>query len=553
MSLTEYKRKRDFRISAEPAGTRLRNSGKNRFVIQKHAASRLHYDFRLEMDGTLKSWAVPKGVPYLKDEKRLAVEVEDHPVDYIDFEGIIPAGQYGGGSVMVWDRGTYEPLGPAPAKDLAAGKLHFVLHGKKFNGEWYLVRLRDGKQWLLIKGGKNHRPISAKLDDSSAASGRTMRQLGESNQVWQSKKGAPVSVPSPTKSRSAKRPRSPRPATPSGRTRSAIGRTASTAALAFIEPMKARLVDQPLPGDWVYEIKFDGYRALAIKERDNVRLLSRNEKSFNEKFPAIVDSVAALDAEEAIIDGEIVALDAQGRSSFQLLQAFELNEKQPPLFYCAFDLLRLNGKDLRGQPAIARKAILEKLIHKGSGWIRFSTALTGDVAQLLKQARRLDLEGLIGKRTNSPYEPGRRSGAWIKLKLQQRQEAIIGGYTSPRGSRRHFGALLLGYYQNQKLLFAGKVGTGFDDKLLRELHARFEPLAIETCPFANLPEDRTARHGQGLTLGETNKCHWLRPLLVCEVEFAQWTRDGKLRQPVFLGLRDDKSPAEVIRERPANE
>jgi bifunctional non-homologous end joining protein LigD len=536
MSLQEYNRKRDFKKTAEPAGGRLVPSCERRFVIQKHAASRLHYDFRLEMGGTLKSWAVPKGVPYIKGEKRLAVEVEDHPVSYIDFEGTIPRGQYGGGTVMVWDQGSYQPLTATPERDLAGGKLHFVLHGKKLQGEWYLVRLREGKQWLLIKGGEDYRPVSAKRDDTSAASGKSMRELSEGSRVWPSNRKAIDSDP-PRKSVQP-------------RVRQLKGK--SSAEISFIEPMKARLVNGPQPGEWLYEIKFDGYRALAFKRGNEVRLLSRNGKDFSGKFPEVAESVAGFDADEAILDGEIVALDSKGRSSFQLLQAFELNEKHPPLFYYVFDLLRLNGKDLTGLPITERKTLLEQHLKKETGLLRFSSSLTGNVKELLKKASRLGLEGLIGKRVDSIYEPGRRSGAWVKLKLHQEQEMVIGGYTMPGGSRQHFGALLAGYYENKKLTFAGKVGTGFDERMLEELHARFEKLPAEACPFANLPEKRSARYGQSLTPGEMRKCHWLLPKLVCQVKFAEWTRDGKLRQPVFLGLREDKSPADVIRERPVS-
>ena len=263
MSLNEYRRKRDFKKTAEPAGEINSKSGQRRFVIQKHAASHLHYDFRLELDGTLKSWAVPKGVPYVKGEKRLAVQVEDHPVSYIDFEGAIPKGQYGGGPVMVWDRGTYEPLSPSPLKELESGKLHFVLSGKKLKGEWYLVRLRDGKQWLLIRGQNDMRPVSKKMDDTSALSGKSMKELGNGDHVWQSNRAD--AKPS-------------RPATPAKKPDPPL-------AVKFIEPMKAKLVASPPPGEWIYEVKLDGFRALAFKDGSNVRLLSRNEKDFGAKFP----------------------------------------------------------------------------------------------------------------------------------------------------------------------------------------------------------------------------------------------------------------------------
>jgi len=444
--------------------------------------------------------------------------------------------------VMVWDKGTYEALSASPAKELAEGKLHFILHGKKLSGEWYLVRLRGGNQWLLIKGGKNHARISVKQDDTSAASGKSMKQLGESNRVWQSHRTVTRKGLLKMTQNGETHVRRSRTANPASR--------GKAAALRFIEPMKARLVETVPAGEWIYEIKFDGYRALALKQGGEVELLSRNKKPFNEKFPHVVEALSKLDVGDAIIDGEIVALDEKGRSSFQLLQAFELNEKKPPLFFYVFDLVRLNGKDLKSRPLAERKSLLRKLIKNEQGVIRFSTSLEGEVKAILAQVRRLGLEGLIGKRPDSTYEAGQRSGAWIKLKIHQEQEFVIGGYTPPGGSRRYLGALVVGFFEKGELTFAGKVGTGFNDKLLRELHTEFAPLVTGQCPFANLPEKKGSRYGQALTPGEMKKCHWLKPKLVCQIKFAEWTRDAKLRQPVFLGLREDKDASEVVREVP---
>jgi bifunctional non-homologous end joining protein LigD len=521
MSLREYRRKRDFKRTAEPKPRVARNGAGHRFVIQKHAASRLHYDFRLEMGGTLKSWAVPKGVPFAKGEKRLAMQVEDHPVGYIDFEGVIPKGQYGGGTVMVWDTGTFEVLGKP---ELAKGKLHFQLHGKKLEGEWYLVQMHGGKEWLLIRGGEDMKPVSKKQDDTSALSQKSMAQLARSDQVWNSDKPkAPTAV---------KRARA-KPALPN-----------------FIEPMKARLVAAiPKEEGWIFELKFDGFRALAFKRGEAVHLLSRNEKDFAGKFPEVVDAVAALKSSDCILDGEIVALDSKGRSSFQQLQAFEMGQKRPALFYYVFDLLRFEGRDLRPLRLEERKARLQELLQDPPPGIRFSASLPGTPEQLLKKTRQLGLEGLIGKRADSIYASGARNGAWIKLKLHNEQEMVIGGYTEPEGSRKHFGALLIGYRERGRLLFAGKVGTGFNTALLQSLHERFARIAQPDCPFANLPEKRTARYGQAITATQMKRCHWLNPVLVCQVRFAEWTRDGKLRQPVFLGLREDKEAREVTREK----
>jgi bifunctional non-homologous end joining protein LigD len=290
---------------------------------------------------------------------------------------------------------------------------------------------------------------------------------------------------------------------------------------------------------------------LAFKKGNHVQLLSRNEKDFGGKFPEIVEAISKLKIEDAILDGEVVALDAKGRSSFQLLQAFELGEKRPPIFFYAFDLLRLKGKDLRSQSLAERKAKLEKILEIKSSLIRYSASLGEDGEKLLKKAQKLGLEGLIGKRKESVYEPGRRSGAWIKLKLHHEQEFVIGGYTNPEGSRQHFGALLLGFYEKGKLKFCGKVGTGFHEKLLKSLNSQFRGIPQNECPFSNLPEKRSGRFGAGVTAAEMKRCHWVEPQLVGQIKFSEWTRDEKLRQPVFLGLREDKNASEVVREKAA--
>ncbi|MBV9297952.1 MAG: non-homologous end-joining DNA ligase [Verrucomicrobia bacterium] len=526
MSLKEYAKKRDFKKTAEPKpGSPTRTRG-NRFVVQKHDATRLHYDLRLELDGALKSWAVPKGFPYAKGEKHLAVQVEDHPLSYIDFEGTIPEGQYGGGTVMIWDRGLFEPLSNAPKKDLAQGKLHFVLSGTKLNGEWYLVRLRDEKQWLLIKAGEDMKPVSKKLDDLSVNSNRSMKELARGDRIWQSKSA------SETTRRSKRKPNVNPLALPQ-----------------FVAPMSAKLVESIPSGDWFYEIKFDGFRALALRGGSEARLLSRNEQDFGGKFTEVMDSLSRLDLEDAIVDGEIVALDEKGLSSFQLLQAFDLGQERPPVFYYAFDLLRLNGRDLRELPIERRKAKLESLLTEVSGTIRYSAILGTDAGKLLDQARLFGLEGLIGKRVGSLYESGRATGNWIKLKLQQQQEFVLGGYTEPEGARSHFGALLVGVYDGNQLKFAGRVGAGFNEKLFRDLLRRFKKIPRETSPFVDLPEKRAGSFGRRVTASEMKLCHWIEPEIVGEIKFKEWTMDHRLRQPVFLGLRGDKDAKEVVREK----
>jgi bifunctional non-homologous end joining protein LigD len=554
MTLHDYRRKRDFKKTPEPTsgkagreagggrGDRGDRGDRRRFVIQKHAASRLHYDFRLEIDGVLKSWAVPKGVPYQKGERRLAVQVEDHPVSYIDFEGTIPKGQYGGGTVMVWDYGTFETPSVNPAEELEGGKLHVTLHGKKLKGEWYLVRLKEANQWLLIRGGENMRPVSKKTDDTSARSGKSMAEIAgvEAEKTGEARKTKPP--PAPKRSR---RVLAEKQVQPHATARAAV----TTEAPAFIKPMKALLVAKPPPGEWVFETKFDGYRAIAIKNGAEALLLSRNEKDFARKFPEVLASVSRLDADDAILDGEVVAIDENGLSSFQSLQAHELNHKRTPIYYLVFDLLRLNGEDLRGLPLSERKKKLDVLLRKPPGVIRVSPILGEDADPLLKAARKAGAEGLIGKRKDSVYESDRRSGKWIKLKLHHEQEFVIGGYTDPSGSRGHFGALLVGYHEGGKLKFAGKVGTGFDESLLANLHMKFEKIAGAHCPFDGALSQKNG--GNGLSPAELRHCHWLSPRMVCQVRFSEWTRDGKLRHPVFLGIREDKNAGEVTREKEA--
>jgi bifunctional non-homologous end joining protein LigD len=575
MGLGEYERKRDFKKTAEPAGAgkaRGRKARANRFVIQKHDATRLHYDFRLEMDGVLKSWAVPKGLPWAQAERHLAVEVEDHPIDYADFEGIIPEGQYGGGTVMVWDRGTYELTPPGdPVEAVRKGKLHVVLHGEKAKSEWALIRIRSdqGKnQWLLMKTAGGVKPISKKRDDQSVKTGRTMKQIAAARDAeWQSHR---VDEKDSFKARIAKvarkaslKKKDESKIRREGRTRGEQSEKRFEGQLGdvsllnlpkarphFVEPMKPKLVDHPpTTGDWVYELKFDGIRALAIKNRRAVQLISRNEKKLNDRFPEVARATADFEADECVVDGEVVAMDEEGRSSFQLLQRSELDGKDAPLAFYVFDLLQLNGRSLIGLPVTLRKELLTRLVPPSGDIVRFSGALGTEAETLLPEIKRRGLEGLIGKQRDSVYEPGRRSGVWIKLKCVNEQEFVIGGYTPPAGARKHFGALLVGYYDKGRLLFAGKVGTGFDSKLLSTLHKQMRADERSTCPFADLPSKQNGEWVQGITPGEMRKYSWVNPKFVCQVKFAEWTRDGKLRQPVFLGLRHDKNAREVVREK----
>lgn len=317
----------------------------------------------------------------------------------------------------------------------------------------------------------------------------------------------------------------------------------------FVEPMQARLVDSVPPGNWIYEIKFDGYRALALRGGKETRIVSRNQNDLGKKFPEVRDAVAALNIQDAIIDGEIVALDEKGRSSFQLLQAYDMGQEKPPMVFYAFDLLRLDGKNLQALPIEQRKATLEKLLKKPPGVIRYSVSFTNEIEELLDRTRQMGLEGLIGKRSGSRYEPGKRNGAWIKIKLHQEQEFVIGGYTEPEGGRKFFGALLAGFYEEKGLKFAGRVGTGFSEKLLHDLYAELNNIRVEACPFFNLPSAGRGRWDQGLTAAEMKRCRWVKPVIVCQVKFTDWTWDDRLRHPVFLGIRRDKKAEEVMREK----
>jgi bifunctional non-homologous end joining protein LigD len=587
MALAEYKRKRDFKKTSEPAGKPVpkKIKGASRFVIQKHAARRLHYDFRLEMEGVLKSWALPKGLPWKRGEKHLAVEVEDHPLEYEDFEGVIPEGQYGGGTVMVWDRGTYYVYGEQPLKSLREGKLHLLLDGNKAKGEWTLVRIRgregEKNQWLILKTGDGVKPISSRLDDESVKTGRTMKQIADARDAeWQSGRAedqSPTSqfkarirevikkkrvIPSDSSaealakeeveesSRKTSRVTSRDPSTSLRSAQDGVLAKLPSAKPRFIEPMKAKLVENPpATGDWIYELKFDGIRLIAIKGREKVSLLSRNQNDLSARFPEIVDAIQNLPADECVLDGEVVALDDEGRSSFQLLQALELEGRKSPVYFYAFDLLELDGKGLVSVPLEARKNVLEKLCATaGDPRIRYSGAIGGDASQLLKEVQRRGLEGIIGKLRNSIYEPGRRSGAWIKLKCVNEQEFVIGGYTPPRGARKHFGAVLVGYYKDRDLVFAGKVGTGFTTKSLASFHKKFRAEERADCPFVDLPSKQNGQWVLGITPSMMKKIHWINPKFVAEIKFAEWTRDKKLRAPVFLGLREDKDPCDVIKE-----
>ncbi|EPJ8753260.1 multifunctional non-homologous end joining protein LigD [Pseudomonas putida] len=513
--LQEYLRKRDFNATPEPAGKRAhpRPAHGLQYCIQKHDASHLHYDFRLELDGTLKSWAIPKGPSLDPKVRRLAVHVEDHPLDYASFEGHIPEGHYGAGDVIVWDRGLWEPEGD-PREAYAKGKLRFRLQGEKLSGVWNLFRTHlAGKkeQWMLVK---SHDGEARSEADYSIVEALPDSVLSDRTLV----------------------PRRPARAATSTRKRKA-----SAGALPeMLQPQLATLADSPPEGDWRYEVKFDGYRMLARIDGDDVRLFTRNGHDWSAKLPHQVQALKALGLDSAWLDGEMVVTDENGVADFQALQAAFDNEHDDDITYYLFDLPYLGGKDLRELPVQDRRATLAKLLkHNASAILKFSEDFNQPVDALLDSACRLGLEGLIGKRADSPYV-GRRSSDWVKLKCTQRQEFVIVGYTAPKGSRQGFGALLLALHDTDsgQLRYAGKVGTGFSAATLTSILTRLKPLHTAKPP---LPEPPSGADARGV--------HWLKPELLAEVAYAQMTRTGIVRHAVFHGLRDDKPATAIALER----
>jgi bifunctional non-homologous end joining protein LigD len=537
-ALSEYDAKRNFEKTSEPASElprRSRQGGRRRFVVQKHAASHLHYDFRLEMHDVLKSWAVPRRLPTKSADVRSAFETEDHPIEYLNFEGVIPEGQYGGGTVMVWDIGTYDIV----EGNYWTGSLNVFLTGKKLKGEWTLRRAEseNGKtKWLLLKSGGNAKAISATRENKSAVSGRTMEQIAsERSAVWQSNRSnyevpngrarLPASL---TKHRGGRR----------------LDRVSPHPRLKFIAPMKATAVEKlPQGAEWIYEVKWDGYRALALKDGANVRLLSAKNRNLTTDFPDVTKAVAAMTAEVALIDGEIVAVNAEGKPSFQVLQNRATMGRDWLIVYYAFDLLNLEGDDLTKLTLEERKAKLRKVI--GNAEVRYSAELSGSPLAIVSSIQQAGLEGVVAKRRDSIYQARTRSSDWLKLRLGHSQEFVIGGYNPDADT---FQSLLVGYYKGGKLMFAGKVRQGFSPAGRRKLFQILAPFATDRCPFANLPSSKRSHFGEGVTADDMKKLRWLKPKLVAQVRFAEWTNYGLLRHATYLGLRDDKKPREVHRE-----
>jgi bifunctional non-homologous end joining protein LigD len=458
----------------------------------------------------LRSWAVPKGMPVKEGDRRTGFATEDHPIEYLDFEGTIPKGEYGGGTVMVWDIGVYEVV----EGNYFKGSLLVSLKGKKLSGEWLLER-QDERRWLITKTGKDNKAPARKVD-LSALSGRTLEQIGAGQgKVWRS-----------NRAENDDKQKLPR------------------AEPEFVTPMMASPVTELPEGDeWLYELKLDGYRVLAIKEKGRVQLLSRNNKNLTRDYPEVAKAVERIHPETAVLDGEVVMLDSAGRPSFQMLQNRGSLGKQRPLVYYAFDLLNTEGRSLLALPLDERKRRLAEAL--GDSGVLFSANLSGKTTHIIEGVRQLGLEGVIAKRRDSQYQPGKRTGAWQKLKLSPEQEFVIGGYKPGFGN---FEQLVVGYYDGDKLLFAGRVRAGFTPASRAGLWRRLKPLEIAECPFANLPNAKKSHWGEGVTAEDMKKLRWLKPNLVAQIAFTEWTREGALRHSEFVILRQDKDPNQVVRE-----
>ncbi len=576
MALQTYWKKRDFGVTAEPRGKAGKRGG-NAFVIQKHAATRLHYDLRLELDGVMKSWAVTRGPSLVPGEKRLAVQVEDHPIEYNKFEGTIPKGEYGGGTVMIWDRGTWTPE-EDPHKGLKKGRLNFRLEGTKLHGSWHLVRMhkRPGEKrdnWLLIKsddefarGAKD--PDILEEEDMSATTGRSMDEIAHAEDaVWHSNRPAKENAArlqraKPAKVVKARTAKAKTAKAKSARPKAKRARKTTTKAKASKRKAKKAKSD-PVPGarparlpdfippclallgtaapdgaDWIHEIKFDGYRMQARIDGSDIRLLTRKGLDWADKFAPIAKALERLPVEQAIIDGELVSEDDNGHTSFSKLQQDLKDGNDEDFIYYVFDLLYRDGEDLTPAPLEARKqALADLLADSDIPQVRLSEHFTEPGSVLLKHACEIGLEGIISKRRDAPYRPG-RGGDWIKAKCSDRQEFVIAGYAPSTVDPRAIGALILAFNRDGQLHYAGRVGTGYTHKVARELWKKLQPLRIDKPPFATKPVEETrARNAQ-----------WVEPKLVAEVDLRGWTHGERVRQASFQGLREDKSAKEVVRE-----
>ncbi|MES2141730.1 MAG: non-homologous end-joining DNA ligase [Pseudomonadota bacterium] len=523
MPLRHYRKKRDFKLTSEPYGQSNVNKN-NIYLIQKHAASHLHYDLRLELNGVLKSWAVPKGPSLDPSIKRLAVHVEDHPVEYGSFEGIIPKGQYGGGTVMLWDTGNWLCANLDPNIAYKKGSLNFILKGKKLKGHWHLVRIKnDPKNWLLIKANdkyacseKKYKIIEKK--PYSVISHRSLETIATQAQREASKKNQFFTN------------------TTNPQIKNPIKKAKKNVMPTLIHPELATLVDKPPIGDgWGHEIKYDGYRLLSFIKNNKIKLMTRNQRDWTTKFPSTIEALRKLNLKTAILDGELVALNKKSRSDFQLLQNSIHNKATSNLIYYVFDLLYYNGIDFMSYPLAKRKEQLQHLIPISHSQVLYSEHIIGKGDFLFKKACKLSLEGIISKNLSSPYIQ-KRSRHWFKIKCSQRQEFVVIGFTKAKGKRINFGALLLAVYSKAKQLqYCGNVGTGFSEeslKIIDKLLNKYKTKKIQV----QLPNIA----GANVT--------WVKPKIIVEVAFTEWTKKGSLRHPSFKGLRSDKKAKEISHE-----
>ncbi|MFP4014110.1 MAG: DNA ligase D [Chitinispirillaceae bacterium] len=525
MQLEDYGKKRDFSSTSEPAPELSGSSGeKPRFVVQKHRASHLHYDLRLELQGVLKSWAVPKGPSLDPAKKRLAMMVEDHPYDYRNFEGIIPEGNYGAGTVMIWDEGCYSVPGKKGKKEteeafrngLSKGNAVFTLEGQKLKGMYHLVKIsgKGDNSWLLLKktDGFSRQEGDVLQKDRSVRTGLSLDQIRAADATKDTSSDSPAFF------------------------REIISDAPRREFSGPLRPMLAQLVEEPFDKEgWFFEIKWDGYRAVAECLHGAVRLYSRNGLSVTGHYPPVVRDLRSLPF-EAVLDGEIVVLDSKGRSDFGALQNYR-RKAEGTLVYYVFDLLYFEGYDLTGLPLHRRKELLKSVIPP-LDHLKFNAHIETSGRNFYEGVKQLGLEGVVAKESGSPYVPGSRSWHWRKIKIVKQQEAVVGGFTEPKGGRKFLGSLIVGVYENDKLTYISHVGSGFSDSKLAEVREKLDKLITPQCPFSSNPAS-----------GE--KAHWVRPELVCVVRFSEWTNDGSLRHPVFLGFREDKQPRWVVREKPS--
>lgn len=509
MGLGKYFKKRRFKETPEPKGTvKKRRDTKLAFVVQEHHASRLHYDFRLELDGVLKSWAVPKGPSMDPHQHHLAIQTEDHPYEYRKFEGVIPEGNYGAGNVIIWDEGWYEPRADSNdaektlRAELKKGHLTFVLHGHKLKGEFALIKMPHAKEddaWLLIKKGDDFASTAdITQQDESVKTHRKVDDLGGKMPDLSAypKKSAPWAV----------------------------------------KPMLSTLVDAPFSREgWFFEIKWDGYRAIGSKKNKDIELYSRNGLDFTEKYPPVVEALRTF-KHNVIVDGEVVVVDGKGHAHFELLQNWH-RDQQGQLRYYVFDILWVDGRDVRSMPLRQRKQLLKYVLPKHSDTLYFSDDVETEGEKLFKQMQERGLEGMVAKRADSSYREGARGDDWLKVKTHLRQEVVIGGYTEPRGGRKYLGALLVGTFEEGKYVYRGHSGGGIPDAQRKQLQQRLAKIERKTSPFNIEPKPNAP-------------VHWVRPELVCEMSFSEWTGEGYMRQPQFEGLRPDKKPQAVHREKP---